>query len=365
MNSFWKRKWPDGLCTSSVGVTHAKVSTFNSSSKALRLIFFPGRQNWLIVQTHDGTVLAAHGDDKNIFSVTKQFKQTVDTTQGEFVFSVNYDNVSPNNWRPVSYGLHICTSAQANSGWYIAKRVPTADLDFDLAVNSNINAPDMSDAEYAKTYLSPSRIKIKALDVFPSEDPDFTRFDTKGSAVGSVGSLGDAYFVLNPVTKKNEFTKNRTLYLQYPLNYGAVTPITCMSHTGGPSTPANEQPFVLGNLALLSNQYYVDQFNTLQKLYSMDPEFTKKTLLQEAFDSIVVYLFPDEETLFTVTTKIHQELLYSDSTPFRRDYTPAWYAYPPIMNSYLSYVSSFFKIPYIVTTITKDKLIDSHSTYFS
>lgn len=365
MTCIGNRKWPDGLCTSSVGITQTKISTINSSSRLLRVVFFPGRQNWLLVQSFDGTVLACHGDDHDVFTVTKQFVQNPTNTAGEFAFAVNYDNTSPNNWRPVSYGLHICTSPQTDAGWYTAKRIPTADMDYSVVVNNNILLPDMTAEEYSKSYYSSSRIRIKAMDIFPLESPNIGHFNNRGTVAGPVKELNNATFVLNPVTKRNEFSKNRTVFLRYPENYSAINNISCRTYNNKTPKPENEQSFVLSNLVLFSNKYYIDINGLPQDLISTDPDFTRETLLQTAFDTIVVYLFPDGDTLFTITTKVHQELLYKDNNGFRRNYTPAWYAYPPIMNSYLSYVSSFFKTPYIITTIEPDNLKDSHSSYFS
>lgn len=341
------RKWPDGLCTASVSSTYSFSTTFQTRHTVVTILLFAGKTVSLTAVDGNGVVLAWHGDNKSTFT-----HDQVANVDGRVFFPTRD---SPVYWRPVSIGMTVVVNGQpgqgVNDGWFVASRFSTNSINWGVAMQEDLTQPVYDEEAVALSTVSQTRIKIKPGDIFPVFVPDIRK--SPNMQVGAIKDLNNAIFKLNPTSKRNEFIPNKYFTFEnnkYISNYSP----SIRSYQFKYIHYNNESTKVINNLKLLV---------PLNGRQFESPSI--KINAPDTFDCIALNLYVSRESIITLSSVCHQELLYSDDIARRYNYEPGWTLPNGWMDAYLSVVSEDFKTPFYLTQILKDRYYDINISLYS
>jgi hypothetical protein len=374
-----ERKWPDGLASSSVSQRRktTTVITGNPARRPSVLVFFPGRQNWLYAVDDNDNIVAHHNDSKDkIFTVDMQSHQFLDPVTSELITEqvvLSPQRRAPIHWRPVAYGMTLSTNVKngvgtgKNGGWFAAARFSTPEMEFDTIVSNNTDdtgnyPPSEANALTTNVY---NRYLIQTGDVTPHQKvPSFLRLNNSPSfMVGELSHLNNAIFKLNNTSGRNEFIENRQEVFSAPkyftfqnfwvkVYYGPISQKYSVNFQPGMGIYRPIPPF-----ALPPDAYH-------------DRKYVERKVSRN-FDTIVLYLFCDEEVQVNVSCSVHREFLYLDSLdpsdPTNRPmyYSKGWYIPKDDLGEYIKYSCYVNKLPATFTKQKSIRITDPYSVAFS
>lgn len=213
-------KWPDGLANYSIGRKHQFTSEIFGPDIVICL--FPGSSNWLQAfkwneDSNWPILLANHGDDRTFqYEYSEQAGGKTIKPAG-WLDAGNGENIRFNQWRGVSYALHIdcCNNDEDNDGWFEAIRVSRNSFRHRFGLITATTTGSNNDILYApwKPYFPHTRIG----DGIPSRLTVQEWYSARNWAInpshatGKIKNLENVMFRLNNESTENEFIKWRPI----------------------------------------------------------------------------------------------------------------------------------------------------------
>lgn len=360
-----ERKWPDGNTSPSTTFKFRQSTTFVVKNQPVEIFFFPGRKNWCTAVDANGAIVFNHSDkhyyyDFDIIKYTDTYYVTLPKRE------------TPAKWRPVCYGYTVTTTpkgggAGENAGWYVAQRLPPRAIAYGYVIRSNLLQDEQTPAELTQSKNGYS-VQYIENNVIPSTYENnllnwYYHFNIDKQAETQIGELTDlnrGYFKLNPISKKNDYINNEkeiigAAYPQQAFDLLA-SDITILTHTGRPKAAVNQTGYSPINLKKI--MYDRRAYNNWNK---------GTTHVSRAFDVIVLRIYAQEDTKITVLSDITQEIV---NPIYGKDalvdmYTAPVYVPLHILDGYVAYCSTYYKLPFTQTYFEESEVVDANTLVYS
>jgi len=337
-------KWPDGLCSYSIGKKVQQATEIHNESDFVGVLF-PGRQNWFVAVRPDGRdiagksidLIANHRSD-HMPTKLEQIAATTATppTAGKVIWScIDKDEYAA--WRPVSTAVkfrHV-NSDEENEGWFECVRSNRNNFTDEFGLYLLDDPGD---------YTEPTKIKAYSTEAGPGdclplepaingwmEAKNWTTLPTY--ATGKLKDIGRYIFQLNHNKRDNEFIKCRDMEIdpkalqKDATGYSFIEADTEVQFWS--STPAQTTAEAVGGQAVDSAQL---------------KDFTG-TLFADSFDVILIRFHGIEKTRILCHSVMNYELLVPEESKYSSFQTAA-YAAVDALEAYNLNRQKFHKLPF-------------------
>lgn len=308
-------KWPDGLCTYSIGRRHQATSEIQSGDFCL--VLFPGSINWCLAlrpnisSSGRNEVWANHSTNIS-FNYAASEKAVEGDTGKDLQWEVGLDGFT--EWRGVSYAMHtqLLNTTDKNEGWYEAVRIDKNSFMNMWGIIRGPGSPLGNGNFIRGTPHFHMGGVLPTLALAENMHKSFQWQHEPTFVTGELQDLHNAVFQLNSIKETNEFKKITNVYI--PKNGFKVEQIS-----------QRDDPVSQEFLQLIKPKKYQleDPAQTNTKFPDIIEDWAVEQLVSDAFDIIIIRVHGSKGTKLLVHSVANQEFLIAENGQMAQYQTPS------------------------------------------